>query len=129
MTRVAPPSGEEVQIDKRRAMTPARRARVVARDGEVCRYPECAIAKGLEVDHIVCLELGGKDSDENLQLLCYAHHKQKTALDVKMIAKARRLRKDRIEAPTRPKSQIKSRGFDKTRSRRMNGKVVPRKER
>lgn len=34
-----------------------------------------------ELDHIVALEQGGADTDENLQGLCAAHHDAKTARD------------------------------------------------
>lgn len=104
---------EPVEIDQRR-MTPARRARIIARDGH-CKHPGCEITERLEVDHIVCLELGGKDEDWNLQALCYEHHKRKTAQDVRMIAKARRAgAKHRGEFPP-SKAKLRSRGFRPTR--------------
>jgi hypothetical protein len=40
--------GEIAECD----LTPARRARILARDGHSCRYPGCAQISGLEVDHI-----------------------------------------------------------------------------
>lgn len=49
-------------------------------------------SSGLEWDHRVPLELGGEDDLENLQPLCRACHKGKTAEDVGRIAKARRVR-------------------------------------
>jgi 5-methylcytosine-specific restriction protein A len=59
------------------------------------RCAECRVqiapATGLEWDHIVPLELGGDDTLENLQPLCKADHKIKTALDVARIAKAKRV--------------------------------------
>lgn len=96
----------------RKAMTAARRARIIARDGEVCARLGCEVTTGLEVDHVVPLELTGKDEDENLQLLCGPHHKAKTRLDLKMIARARRLRK-KADPATRKPSRMKSRGFPK----------------
>jgi 5-methylcytosine-specific restriction protein A len=105
---------EPVEIDGR-AMTPARRARIIARDGGHCRYPECEVATGLEVDHIVALELGGRDRDENLQTLCHDHHKAKTKLDAALIAKARR-RKAKAEGTFPPsKAKIRGGGFRPTR--------------
>jgi 5-methylcytosine-specific restriction endonuclease McrA len=97
-----PAEREPVEIDGRR-MTPARRARIIARDG-CCRYPGCEVAEGLEVDHIVALELGGRDRDDNLQALCVPHHKAKTKIDAGLIAKARR-RKAKHEGTAPPPTQ------------------------
>jgi 5-methylcytosine-specific restriction endonuclease McrA len=98
-----------------RALTPARRARILARDGHRCRYPGCAQILGLEVDHIVALGLGGRDSDDNLETLCAAHHRQKTSRDASLIAKAKRAgAKHRGEFPP-SKAKIRSRGFQPTR--------------
>jgi 5-methylcytosine-specific restriction enzyme A len=41
-----------------------------------------------DLDHIVPLELGGSDTDDNLQGLCRAHHLDKTKLEA--IQRARR---------------------------------------
>lgn len=84
---------EPLDATKRKAMTPARRERVLKRFDGHCAYPECSETEGLEVDHAICLELGGKDEDSNLQPLCPKHHKQKTALDIKLIARMRRRQK------------------------------------
>lgn len=104
---------EPVEIDGRR-MTPARRARIIARDKH-CRYPGCEVTEGLEVDHIIALELGGKDRDHNLQCLCGPHHKRKTAVDAGLIAKAKR-RKAKAEGTFPPsRARLKGRGFAPTR--------------
>lgn len=108
---------EPVSATPRKAMTPARRARIIAKSDGHCAYPECDETAGLEIDHTIPLELGGKDEDDNLAALCGPHHKQKTALDLKLIAKARRRRaKDRGEFPA-SKSKIRSRGFAPGRNR------------
>lgn len=39
----------------------------------------------LQVDHIQARGLGGKSERENLQVLCYKHHKKKTRLDMRKI--------------------------------------------
>lgn len=104
---------EEIEIDSR-SMTSARRARIIARDKH-CKHPGCEITAALEVDHIVCLGLGGKDADWNLQALCYDHHKQKTAQDVRMIAKAKRLRLTHLGLKPPSKAKIRSRRFQPTR--------------
>lgn len=118
-------SREPVQLDARRSMTPARRKRILARYDGQCARIGCCVSEGLEIDHIICLALGGKDRDDNCEPLCGPHHKVKTALDLKLIAKAkRRGKKDRGERKVR--RPIQSRGFDKTRTRKFNGEVVPR---
>jgi len=110
----APMKREPVEIDGR-SMSTARRARIIARDGGKCRYPSCEVTTGLEVDHIVCLALGGRDTDDNLETLCADHHLAKTKRDVKMIAKARRAgAKHRGEFPA-SKAKIRGRGFQRTR--------------
>lgn len=105
---------ERVVIEPR-ALTSVRRTRIIARDGGRCRYPGCIATSGLEVDHIVALGLGGRDSDDNLQTLCSVHHLQKTRQDARMIAKARRAgAKHRGEFPP-SKAKIRRRGFEPTR--------------
>src|SRR5262245_10843758 len=42
-------------------------------------------------DHLIALELGGKDDPSNVRPLCVACNAIKTALDQKLIAKAKRL--------------------------------------
>jgi 5-methylcytosine-specific restriction endonuclease McrA len=119
---------EPVQPDKRK-MTPARRARLLAKLGAVCRFPECSVSTGLELDHIVALDLGGRDADDNFQVLCGPHHAAKTKLDAKLIAKGRRIRKreNGTRRERRPIPQhvngLQSRGFDKRLRKRMSGKV------
>ncbi len=102
---------EDVEIDARR-MTPARRARIIAHHGGVCAYPGCEVTEGLQVDHIICLGLGGKDRDDNLEPLCDPHHKAKTRRDKKLIAKANRLRA-REDGTRRARQKIHSAGFRK----------------
>lgn len=109
----------------------------------------------IEFDHIKRDEIDGDNSPENCRPLCAACHRVKTSgvgatsagSDTHMAAKGKRLRADppggtewrakivaKIlgqdtdgqERTTRRKAVIKSAGFDKTRSRKMNGKVVPR---
>lgn len=114
MTRAVPfLTREPVQVDGRH-MTPARRARIIARDKH-CRHPGCEAVETLEIDHIVALELGGKDEDWNLQALCYDHHKQKTAQDVRLIAKAKRLRLTHLGLKPPSKAKIRSPRFRPTR--------------
>jgi 5-methylcytosine-specific restriction endonuclease McrA len=114
-----------VELEPRKAMTAARRRRILAKSDGHCSYPDCEVTEGLEIDHQIPLALGGKDTDENLFALCRHHHGMKTRLDVKMIAKAKRIvRKNSPE--TRKPARLQSRGFDKTLTRRFNGKVEKR---
>lgn len=101
---------DPVELDDRKAMTAARRRRVLARTGEQCRWPGCEETKGLEIDHIICLGLGGKDQDDNLEPLCNPHHKIKTSRDKALIAKAKRLvRKDDPETRKAPRMRSANR--------------------
>lgn len=115
---------EPVEATPRKAMTPARRARVLARFDGKCSYPGCEIATGLEIDHVIALDLAGKDEDDNLAPLCEVHHAQKTRLDAKLIAKSRRLRKR--ESGIKKPCTLKGRGFDRSLRQRMDGTVERR---
>lgn len=90
-----------------------------------CQYPGCE-ASAIEVDHILPQGLGGKSSLCNAQVLCEAHHKQKTAQDIKVMAKADRQggRSGQYKRRKKNGPQIQSRGFSKTFKRKMNGEVV-----
>lgn len=94
------------------------------RDGHVCQAKGCEVTEGLDIDHILPRALGGKHVLKNLQYLCKPHHKEKTARDMKLISKGTRLAKREAE-PIEPGS-IQSRGFDKTKTKKFNGQVVPR---
>lgn len=101
---------EPLEIEPRR-MTSARRQRIIARDGGCCTYPGCEVAVGLEIDHTIALELGGKDADENLACLCGPHHLAKTRLDLALIAKAKRRQANHLGQKPPPTQQLRSRGF------------------
>lgn len=118
------PAREPVEATPRRTMTPARRRRILAKTNGVCARLDCS-APAVEVDHIVCLELGGPDTDENCEGLCEPHHAAKTARDIKMIARARRLRKD-LAGLQKSKRPIPCRPFDTRLTRKMDGSVVRR---
>lgn len=81
---------EPVPATPRKAMTPARRARAIAKHDGHCGWIGCTVTAGLEIDHAICLGLGGKEEDANLIPLCGPHHKIKTARDKKLIAEAKR---------------------------------------
>lgn len=123
---------EPVEATPRKSMTPARRRRVLDKHGHQCARLGCEIAVALEIDHVIPLELGGKDDDTNLEPLCGPHHAAKTRLDIKMIARACRIRKR--EAGIKNPTTLRGRPFgDHHRSlshptlkRGFDGKVRPR---
>jgi hypothetical protein len=116
---------EAVEASKRLSMSPARRARILALYGNSCAVAGCCVETNLELDHVICLEIGGDDADFNIEPLCTYHHRLKTARDATAIARARRLRK-REAGETKSKRPIISRGFDKTLSRSFSGTVRKR---
>lgn len=60
----------------------ARRQRILVRDANTCRDCSMVVAgKDAHVDHIVPLELGGTDADENLCCRCASCHGRKTAAE------------------------------------------------
>lgn len=118
----------------RKAMTPARRARIEALY-EGCATVGCDGSGPYEIDHFIALELGGKEADENLRPLCKPCHDRKTKLDRKLIAKASKRREKHAvrkgpDGPPRtrylPSRQINNRGFNTTLTRGFDGKVKPR---
>lgn len=82
--RWAPPRMRRTTVTKERAHYTsadwrAKRLRILRRDAFVCRWCErVAYGQAAHVDHIVPLEEGGSDTDDNLQTLCQACHGRKT---------------------------------------------------
>jgi len=116
-----------VELDERKAIPKAWKEAARARSGGVCAYPDCEVSKGLEYDHILALGLSGKHCADNIQPLCGPHHLQKTKLDVKMIARAKRRSGETGQYARRQKrghGSIKSAGFA-PRNRKLNGSVGP----
>lgn len=57
----------------------AKRMRILVRDAFRCAVCGLVVSgRQAHVDHIVPLEEGGSDADENLQVLCEADHGRKT---------------------------------------------------
>ncbi len=118
---------EPVNATPRRAMTPKRRLEVLLKcDGRCAKCKE-KLGGRFVVDHVLPLELGGLDEVGNLESLCVPCDKLKTKGDRKRIDKTRRLSK-KATAPREP-SRLRSRGFDKTVSKRFDGSVVRREPR
>ena len=103
-----------------RSMSPARRQRIITRDGGKCC--QCPNTGGpFIVDHISPLWISGNDDDDNLWTLCEACNKIKTARDMGTIAKSKRILGI---TKTGPKKKIQSRGFDTRFKKKLNGNVV-----
>lgn len=119
MTRRPP-----VDETKRASFTKREKVAILEKSDGHCAYPDCAETQGLEFDHICQLWLGGAHAVENGQALCPTHHKQKTALDAKLRAKAKRIIKR--EAGEKKPSTIRSRGFGQGK-RSIPSRPFPRK--
>ena len=76
-------------------MTEQRALRIFQARGDICA--ECGPTRKLrpgddwDVDHIIALENGGTDEDENLQILCDYHHGLKTKDDHSTAGHGRRM--------------------------------------
>ena len=59
------------------------RKRILERDKYLCQHclREGKFTMANEIDHIVPLEHGGTNDDDQLQSLCIPHHRKKTASD------------------------------------------------
>lgn len=68
---------------KRGSMSDQRRARLFAMHGPRCA--DCTRKMGpgddWDLDHVLALEKGGTDNDENFQVLCEVCHAKKTGID------------------------------------------------
>jgi hypothetical protein len=60
-----------------RTINAALRTALVYRD-RTCVVPGCGMSQGLEIDHVTPISEGGPTELENLALLCYHHHQEKT---------------------------------------------------
>lgn len=110
---------EEVPTDERRAMTPARKARIwKAWDGRCwfCRMPVDQDGPGVIYDHTTGLWLAGSDADEAIAPIhAEPCNKLKTSADLKRIAKTRRQKAKNDGTWPESKARIRSRGFAPTR--------------
>ena len=98
-------------------------AQLIAQGG-VCASPKCSSAGPFDADHETP---NAWEPGKPSQLLCKPCHKEKTKRDAKRIAKAERQagRKGQWKRlQERGFGLIRSRGFDKTHSKKMNGEVV-----
>jgi len=86
-----------------------------------------------EIDHHVALIDGGKHELDNWRPVCSSCHRRKSAREHKNNAKSKRLNAARQahaaivkREAAKQAGKIKSRGFDKTLTKRFDGKVVAR---
>lgn len=124
-SRIAPQDHEPVELSERRYMsTGEKQARWHAVHG-ICRWCAKVVAPFSDViwDHRIALALGGTNDLANMEPLHVECSKQKTALDLKAIAKAKRLSKPKTPA----KRTIPTSPFQTTLSRGLDGRVRKRK--
>jgi len=94
-----------------------------------CRRPFFSRGDKHHYDHIIPTWISGRNDLKNCWVLCVPCHKIKTKEDQALIARARRSIKKKLGLKKRRGPPIRSRGFDKTKSKRFDGRVVPRKRR
>jgi len=116
----------------RKAMTDARRAKIFLAHKGRCADCGVKITRGqdaYQIDHPTQLWMGGPDEDDVCRLLCQPCYKAKNAKDATDRAKVKRLIRDADPEQRKSRRPLKSRGFDKTKSKRMDGTVVARRQR
>lgn len=94
---------------KRKRWSKKQRAEIFAENGGRCYLCGEKIPAGEEydLDHVLALDLTGPDDPGNLKPAHKGCHREKTAEDIRRIAKARRIRRD-LDPETRrvPKKRI-----------------------
>jgi 5-methylcytosine-specific restriction endonuclease McrA len=125
MSRIAPSTRDPVSPEKRKAMTPKRRLKIWTASNGLCwlcgklvRFEEA------ELDHKIALINGGSDGDDNIAPAHPNCHRAKYGSDIATGSKIKRLLKR--EAGIKKPSRLKSRGFDKTLRKKMDGTVERR---
>lgn len=107
---------------------PRVRLRIFEREGGRCWISGRKIMVGdkWDLDHKVALCNGGTHSEDNLFPALKDKHKAKTAADVREKSDVARKRQKHLGIKTNTGRKIQSRGFDKTKTRKFSGEVVPR---
>jgi 5-methylcytosine-specific restriction endonuclease McrA len=115
---------DPIELTKRKTWTDKQKAQVWLKCGGMC--VSCGSKNKLEIDHEKNLANGGTNDLENLFLLCYDCHKTKSKTrDWPSINKAKRVEKK--HRTVKKPSKLKSRGFDKTKTKGFDNKVKPKK--
>ena len=137
MTRVAPPSGERVEQTPRVRLTPAQRKELLSRQDYRCAQCRLPLRFWLDEqpgqilylpmidEHIIPLWAGGSNDLSNRALYCVDCAKAKTKREATARGKVNRLIKS-ADPSTRKPSRLRGRGFDRSKTRRFDGTVVPR---
>lgn len=112
--------------EKRKTFSRSIRQAILERQEGLCAACEERIFGKFDVDHIRALELGGSNDLPNLVALHPDCHRTKTKLDVRSIAKCKRIEKREVEGPPEPQiksrnewpkgQKLRGRGFEKRRS-------------
>lgn len=112
-------------LPPRKHISKKTRALVFEKDAGVCYLCGQKVEAGVkwELEHEIALQLGGKDEMENYRVAHVDCHREKSKGDIKLIAKGRRIRRN-LDPETRKKSKkpIVSRGFDKTRKKKIQSR-------
>lgn len=116
------PEKPKVENDPRRIFTRTQRARLFIRANGLCDLCGNKIIGKWIAGHIIPWALGGKTELDNGRVECLSCGGKTHKIDTGDAAKVRRLQK-----PKKP-GQMKSRGFDKSLRKKMNGKVVRREQ-
>lgn len=124
---------EDVGVTKRKSMSRGRILRIWEQHKGICvlcSQPIDGAKSTWFVEHIVALELGGKDTDDNCGPAHYACKPAKDREDHKRAAAARQDKADHLGIPVR--SKLKSRGFAPPKEKRRPAtaplnKILPRR--
>lgn len=108
---------------------PRVRLRVFERHGGMCHLTGRKIFPGdpWDLDHVQALCNGGENRESNLAPALREAHRKKTAEDVKVRAKADRVRKKHLGIKTTPKHIVPGSRASKWK-RRLDGTVVRRED-
>jgi hypothetical protein len=131
VSQIAPvPHRERVQIEKRRPLTRRETIQLMldqnGRCGCGCGSRLEPMKEGVIDEHVAMLAMGGPNDLRNRSLWRKPCSAAKTKVDVAMNAKANRLIK-KADPEQREPSRLQSRGFDKSKSRGLDGHVRPRR--
>lgn len=118
---------EPVEETPRIAFTPKQRAEAFLNAKGHCAMCAVKIKGGrYEVDHVIQRWMGGAHAPKNWQVLCVPCHRTiKSPADAKTRAKVKRIIA-REDGTRRERPPIPSRGFDKSRRKKMNRTVEVR---
>lgn len=116
-------------------LTPRERVAMLALQSGICCVVGCGSTGPLIGEHSTPNALKSGKPD---QLMCAAHHREKTKVDIREIARAKRLsgetssqysRRQKSGPQIKSGGKLQGRGFDKRLMRRFDGTVIERKSR